>query len=64
MSALTKTPPTKHPIKRVVLHTVGPAARKACTALAALGFTIVPVADVTSPDPLWSAGVGDAVQLP
>jgi len=28
-----------------------------------LGFTIVPVADVTSPDPLWTAGVGDAAPV-
>jgi hypothetical protein len=65
MSAPTKTPLTKAPTERVVLHTVGPAARlqEACTVLAALGFTIVPVANVTSPDPLWTAGVGDAAPV-
>src|SRR5712691_5630972 len=58
-------PPTKHASSRVVLHTVGPVARlkDACTALASLGFTIVPVVDVTSPDPLWTAGVGDAAPV-
>ena len=65
MSVPTQMPPTKRTSHRVVLHTVGPAARlkEACTALASLGFTIVPVADVTSLDPLWTAGVGDAAPV-
>ena len=65
MSVPTHMPPTKCASSRVVLHTVGPAARlkEVCTALASLGFTIVPVADVTSPDPLWTAGVGDATPV-
>ena len=65
MSVPTPMLPTKRASSRVVLHTVGPAARlkEACTALASLGFTIVPVADVTSPDSLWTAGVGDAASV-
>src|SRR5260370_38863307 len=65
MSVPTHMPPTKRTSSRVVLHTVGPAARlkDACTALASLGFTIVPGVDVTSPDPLWTAGVGDAAPV-
>jgi hypothetical protein len=65
MSVPTPMLPTKRASSRVVLHTVGPAAqlKEACTALASLGFTIVPVADVTSPDPLWTAGVGDAAPV-
>ena len=61
----THMPPTKHTSSRVVLHTVGPAARlkEACTALASLGFTIVPATDVTSSDPLWTAGIGDAAPV-
>src|SRR5262245_1259172 len=62
MSVPMQMPPTKHASSRVVLHTVGPIARlkEVCTALASLGFTIVPVAGVTSSDPLCSAGVGNA----
>ena len=65
MSVRMQTPPTKRIVARVVLHTVGPTARlqDACTALAALGFTIIPVADASSPDPLWTAGVGDALPV-
>lgn len=65
MSVPTQMPPTKRASSRVVLHTVGPATRlkEVCTALASLGFTIVPVADVASPDPLWTAGVGDAAPV-
>jgi helix-turn-helix protein len=65
MSVPTHMLPTKRGSSRVVLHTVGPTARlkEACTALASLGFTIVPVAEVTSSDPLWTAGVGDAAPV-
>src|SRR5713101_5272071 len=65
MSVPMHMPPAKHASSRVLLHTVGPASRlkEACAALASLGFTIVPVADVTSLDPLWTAGIGDATPV-
>jgi Helix-turn-helix len=65
MSVPMQMPRTKGASSRVVLHTVGPTAqlKEVCTALASLGFTIVPVAEVTSADPLWTAGVGDAAPV-
>ena len=50
MSVPMHMPPTKHASSRVILHTVGPIARlkDACTALASLGFTIVPAAAAVS----------------
>lgn len=65
MSVPMQTPPTKGASSRVILHTVGPIARlkEACAALASLGFIIVPVAEVTSSDPLWTAGIGDAASV-
>ena len=65
MSARMKMPHTKLSSGRVVLHAVGPAVRlqKVCTALAELGFTIIPVPDAASADPLWTAGVEDAMPV-
>ena len=60
-----QTPHTKPSSERVILHTVGPAVRlqEACTALAELGFTIIPVPAAASTDPLWTAGVEDATPV-
>ena len=65
MSARLQTPHIKLSSGRVILHTVGPAVRlqEACAALAGLGFTIIPVPDATSTDPLWTAGVGGAAPV-
>jgi len=65
MSARMKTPHIKQSSGRVVLHAVGPAMRlqEVCTALAELGFTIIPVLDAASADPLWTAGVEDATPV-
>src|SRR5437016_684967 len=65
MSARMKTPHIKRSSGRVVLHAVGPAMRlqEVCTALAELGFTIIPVPDAASTDPLWTAGVEDATPV-
>jgi hypothetical protein len=65
MSARMQTPHTKQSSGRVILHTVGPAVRlqEVCTALAELGFAIIPVPDATSTDPLWTTGVEDATPV-
>jgi hypothetical protein len=56
MSARMQTPHTKQSSGRVILHTVGPAVRlqEVCSALAELGFAIIPVSDTTSTYPLWT----------
>ena len=65
MSARMKTPHIKSSLGRVILHTVGPAVRleEVCTALAELGFTIIPGSDAASTDSLWIAGVGEATPV-
>ena len=65
MSARMQTPHTKQASGRVILHTVGPAVRlqEVCSALAELGFAIIPVSDTTSTDPLWTTSVEDATPV-
>lgn len=65
MSARMKTPHIKPSSGRVVLHTVGPAVRlqEVCTALAELGFTIIPAPVAASTDPLWTSSVEDATPV-
>jgi Helix-turn-helix len=65
MSARMQTPYTKRSSGHVILHAVGPAVRlqEVCTALAELGFTIIPVLDATSTDPLWTTGVDAAAPV-
>jgi Helix-turn-helix len=65
MSARMQMPHTKQSSGRVILHTVGPAVRlqEVCSALAELGFAIIPVSDTTSTDPLWTTSVEDATPV-
>ena len=65
MSARMQTPHIKLSSGRVILRTVGPAVRlqEVCTALAELGFAIIPVPDTTSTDPLWTTGAEDATPV-